>query len=137
VYSARLLANVATELHSVLRARTPMHGRLRDRIVALALITVAVDLVCGLLAFLFEHDQSQTQIKTFGSAIFWTTTQLLTVSSNLNNPISAPARILDVFMEIYAITVIGTLAAAIGAFLIRHGEQLDAATGPAHGQRLQ
>jgi hypothetical protein len=129
VYAIRVMANFAAEVRSVLAAGTPIHGRLRDRLAALALTTIGFDLVCGALGYLFEHDQAHSQIRTFGSAIFWTTTQLLTVSSNLSNPISAPARILDVVMEIYAITVIGTLAAAFGAFLIRRGDQLDAVAG--------
>jgi hypothetical protein len=41
--------------------------------------TAGVDLVCAILAFLFERHASETEIHTFGSAIFWTTTQLLTV----------------------------------------------------------
>ncbi len=127
MYALRVMANFGAEVRSVLGAGTPIHGRLRDRLVALALTTIGFDLVCGALAYLFEHGQANSQIHTFGSAIFWTTTQLLTVSSNLSNPISAPARILDVVMEIYAITVIGTLAAAFGAFLIKRGDQLDAA----------
>jgi hypothetical protein len=127
VYALRVMANFAAEVRSVLGAGTPIHGRLRDRLVALALTTIGFDLVCGALAYLFEQGQANSQIHTFGSAVFWTTTQLLTVSSNLSNPISAPARILDVVMEIYAITVIGTLAAAFGAFLIKRGDQLDAA----------
>jgi hypothetical protein len=49
----------------------------------------------------------------------------LTVSSQLKNPISVGGRILDVFMEIYAITVIATLAGAIGSFLQKRGEELD------------
>ena len=121
------MADFVAELHRVIRANTPIHRRLRDRLLALTITTVGIDLVCALLAYLFEHDQQQSQIRTFGSALFWTTTQLLTVSSSLNNPISAPARILDVVMELYAITVIATLAAAFGAFLIKRGEQLDAA----------
>jgi hypothetical protein len=56
-------------------------------------------------------------VKTLGSEAFWTTTQLLTVSSQIKYPISFGGRILDVFMEIYAITVIATLAGAIGSFL--------------------
>ena len=66
----------------------------------------------------------QTEIKTFGSALFWTTTQLLTVSSSIKNPISAGGRVLDVFMEIYAITVIATLAGAMGSFLQKRGEEI-------------
>ena len=57
--------------------------------------------------------------------MFWTTTQLLTVSSQVKNPISAGGRVLDVFMEIYAITVIATLAGGIGSFLQKRGVEMD------------
>jgi hypothetical protein len=33
-------------------------------------------------------------------------------------------------MEIYAITVIGSLAGSLGAFLVKRGEEIDAATKP-------
>src|SRR5947209_17762885 len=130
MYVLRVLGGLAREVRDVVRAGTPTHGRLRDRLVAFALATIGFDIVCGVLAFLFEHHQQQTQIESFGSALFWTTTQLLTVSSSLQNPISFAARVLDVVMEIYAITVIGSFAGALGAFLIKRGEELDAAAGP-------
>ena len=41
------------------------------------------------------------------------------------NPISTAGRTLDVVMEVYAITVIGSLAGALGAFLVKRGEELD------------
>ena len=131
MYLVRVLGEAATEVRDVLRAETPTHGRLRDRLVAVALVTVGVDVICAVLAFLFEHHQKQTQIKSLGSALFWTTTQMLTVSSNLQNPISFAGRVLDVVMEIYAITVIGSLAGALGAFLVKRGEELDAVGEPA------
>lgn len=127
MYLQRVLGETAGEVRDVLRARTPTHGRLRDRLTAIALATVGFDMVCAVLAFLFEHHQKQTQIESLGSALFWTTTQMLTVSSNIQNPISFPGRVLDVVMEIYAITVIGSLAGAFGAFLVNRGEELDAA----------
>ena len=86
--------------------------------------TIGVDLLCAIAAFLLERHAGQSEVKTFGSAAFWTTTQLLTVSSPLKNPISPGGRILDVFMEAYAITVIATLAGAIGAFLQKRGEEI-------------
>ncbi|MHB8532616.1 MAG: ion channel [Solirubrobacteraceae bacterium] len=86
--------------------------------------TVGVDLVCAAIAFLIERHSHETEIKTFGSALFWTTTQMLTVSSNIKNPISAGARVLDVFMEIWAISVIAALAGAMGTFLQKRGEEL-------------
>jgi hypothetical protein len=131
MYVARVLSDAGAEVRHVLRASTPTHGRLRDRLVAIAVATVGFDLICAVLAFLLEHDQKQTQIKTFGSALFWTTTQLLTVSSSVQNPISLLGRVLDVVMEIYAITVIASLAGALGAFLIKRGEEIDAAAKPA------
>jgi hypothetical protein len=45
------------------------------------------------------------------------------------NPISASGRILDVVMEVCAITVIGSLAGALGAFLVKRGDELDHAAG--------
>jgi|SRR6478736_826995 len=127
MYLLRVLGQTAAEVREVLRAGTPTHSRLRDRLVGIALATVGFDIVCGVLAFLFEHHEKQTQIESLGSALFWTTTQLLTVSSSIQNPISFPGRVLDVVMEIYAITVIGSLAGALGAFLVKRGEELDAA----------
>ena len=92
---------------------------------ALTLCTVGVDLICAILAFLLERHSQQTDIKTFGSAVFWTTTQLLTVSSQLKNPLSVGGRILDVFMEVYAIVVIATLAGALGSFLQKRAQEID------------
>src|SRR5579864_5570415 len=131
MYLLGVLRVAAGEVRDVLRARTPTHRRLRDRLVAIGLATVGFDVVCAFLAFLFEHHQKQTQIESLGSALFWTTTQLLTVSSSVQNPISFLGRVLDVVMEIYAITVIGALAGALGAFLIKRGEELDATPEPA------
>lgn len=127
MYFGRVLGETMREVRDVLRGSTPTHARLRDRLVGIALATIGVDLVCGVLALLFEHHQEQTQIVSLGSALFWTSTQLLTVSSSLQNPVSTPARILDVAMEIYAITVIATLAGALGAFLMKRGDELDQA----------
>ena len=90
----------------------------------ITIVTVGVDLVCAIMAFLLERHSQQTEIKTFGSAAFWTTTQLLTVSSQIKNPISTGGRVLDVFMEIWAITVVAALAGAFGSFLQKRGQEI-------------
>lgn len=130
MYLLRVLRESGGEVRDVLRASTPTHSRLRDRFVAIAVATVGFDLICGVLAFVFEHHLKQTQIESFGSALFWTTTQMLTVSSSFQNPISFPGRALDIVMEIYAITVIASLAGALGAFLLKRGEERDAKLRP-------
>lgn len=121
----RLMGSAAREFRDVLRAATTTHRRLRDQLMTVLVATAGIDLVCAVAAFLLERDAQQTEIKTFGSAAFWTTTQLLTVSSQFKNPISPGGRILDVFMEIYAITVIATLAGALGSFLQKRGQEID------------
>jgi hypothetical protein len=123
--SPRMLRSAAREIRDVVRAATPTHRRLRDSLLTVVTATVGVDLLCAVAAFLLERHSHQTEIKTLGSAVFWTTTQLLTVSSQLKNPISTGGRVLDVFMEIYAITVIATLAGAFGSFLQKRGQEID------------
>jgi hypothetical protein len=119
------LGSAARELRDVLRGATATHRRLRDVLVTIAVATAGVDVLCAIAGFLLERHAQQTEIRTIGSAVFWTTTQLLTVSSQIKNPITVGGRILDVFMEIYAITVIAGLAGAIGSFLQKRGQEID------------
>lgn len=126
VYPLNVLRATFAEVVNVLRASTRTHRRLRDRLVGIAMATAGIDLICAVLALVFERHQQHTQIMSFGSAMFWTSTQLLTVSSALQNPISPAGRILDIAMEIYAITVIASTAGALGAFLVKRAEELDA-----------
>jgi hypothetical protein len=121
----KVLASAAREVYRVARASTPTHRRLRDHLTAIAFATLGVDLVCGIAAFFLERSTPETEIKTLGSAFFWTSTQLLTVSSQIKNPISAGGRVLDIFLEIWAITMIATLAGAMGSFLQKRGEEID------------
>jgi hypothetical protein len=114
----------AQEIGNVLRAATPTHRRFREHLVTIMVATVAIDVISAGAAFVLERHAPQTEIKTLADALFWTTTQLLTVSSSLKNPISAGGRILDVVMEIYAITVVAALAGAFGSFLQRRGQDL-------------
>ena len=116
---------------NVARAVTPTHGHLRFRLTVLAVATVILDAVASLLIFAFERHAPGTEITDLGDAVFWTTTQLLTVSSQLPNPISTPARVLDVFLQAYAISVVGMLAGSFAAFFHRRGMERDPPEGPA------
>jgi hypothetical protein len=109
------------ELRAVARAETPTHLHLRERLGRVALATVGLDLLASVLIYLFERHQPRSEIHDLGDALFWTTTQLLTVSSQLPNPISTPARVLDVFLQLWAISVVAVLAGSFGAFFHRRG----------------
>jgi hypothetical protein len=84
--------------------------RFRSRIVRLVLVSLAVDLIAAVLAYLFERGSAHAFGSVWG-ALFWTTTQLLTVSSQLPNPDRTATKILDVALELYAIVVVTSLAA--------------------------
>jgi hypothetical protein len=90
---------------------------------ATALVTVAVDLIGSFLVYLFEHDASGTKIKTIGDSIFWTSAQLLTVSSQLPNPFSTGGRIVDIVLELYAIVVVASTAGLFAAFFHHRHEE--------------
>jgi hypothetical protein len=107
------------------RGDTPTHDHLRSRLIFIIVATVALDVVASVLIFSFERHADGTEITTFGDSLFWTSTQLLTVSSQLPNPISTPARILDVFLQAYAISVVAMLAGSFGAFFHRRGIERD------------
>jgi hypothetical protein len=109
----------------VARAATPTHEHLRSRLIFLFVATVLLDAVASMLIFAFERHATGTEIKTFGDSVFWTSTQLLTVSSQLPNPISTPARVLDVFLQAYAISAVAILAGSFGAFFHRRGMERD------------
>jgi len=125
------LARAVREIVAVARAETTTHRHLRERIVAMFALSVVVDLVCGLLSFLFERHAPGTDIKTIGSGLFFSSAQLLTVSSSMANPLTAAGRVLDVGMEAYAITVVAALAGSFGAFFHRRSAERERAEAAA------
>ena len=105
------------------RARTLTHEILRDRLLVVFLVTVVLDFACAWLALFLERDRTGSEITNYGDALFWTTVQLLTVSSQMPNPVTTGGRLLDVFLEAWAIIVVATLAGSFGAFFHRRGEE--------------
>ena len=110
----------------VVRGMTPAHRHLRSRLGALLVATVGLDLTASVVVYLSERHARGTGIHTLGDALFWTSTQLTTVSSQLPNPISTPARVLDVLLQAYAISVVAILAGSFGAFF--HGRGMATST---------
>jgi hypothetical protein len=98
--------------HEMLVARR----RFRSRIAILAAASVALDLVAAGIALASEHG-SPHAFATYWDALFWTTTQLLTVSSQLPNPEHSITKVLDVVLEAWAIIVVASLAATFSDLL--------------------
>lgn len=114
------------EVRGVIRAETPTHAHLRSRIATLTLAAVVADAVGSVLMLLADRHEPRSDITNIGDALFWTTSQLLTVSSQMTNPLSTWGRILDVGLELLAITLVTALAGSFGAFFLRRGHERDA-----------
>ena len=67
--------------------------------------------------YFFERHAHSTEVHGFGDAFFFSTVQILTVSSQLKNPVTTPGRVLDVVLEIWAVLVVAGSAGAFAAFL--------------------
>jgi hypothetical protein len=116
----------------VLGGRSHTHRILRSRLLFLLIGTLALDAVATVLMYLFEHDDPGSGFDDLGGALFWVSAQLTTVSSQMPNPVTTPGRALDLVLEVWAISVVATLAASLAAFFrARHVEHLSSPSGDA------
>ena len=118
-------SRVVHELKHIRRGTMPSHRHLRERLIMLIAVTVVLDALATVAIYFMERHAPGSEVRTIGSAAFWTTSQLLTVSSSLANPVSTGARILDVALEAYAIMFVASLAGVFGAFFVRRGLERD------------
>ena len=92
------------------------HRRLLARLLIALALTVAVDLLAALLAWDFESGVKGSEIHGYGDALFFTTVQLLSVSSSLKNPVTGAGKVLDVVLEAWAVFVVTAVAGSFAAF---------------------
>jgi hypothetical protein len=118
------MGHMVTELGRVIRGDTPPHRHLRARIAFLLLSTTVLDVVATVLMYLFEYDARGSGFTTIGGALFWVSAQLTTVSSQMPNPVTPAGRVLDIVLELWAISVVATAAGSFGAFF--HALHLEA-----------
>jgi voltage-gated potassium channel len=92
------------------------HRRLFSRLALVLIATAVIDLGATLAVYALERDAHGTDIHTLGQALFFTTVQLLTVSSQMKNPVTPLARVLDVALELWAVIVVAGSAGAVASF---------------------
>jgi hypothetical protein len=117
MYVARLLRDLGVELHHVFRGRTEVHRTFRERLAMAFLATALFDLVAAGLMCWLEQGKAHPGISSFFQSFFWVTTQLLTVSSQMQNPVTTAGRIVDMIAELWAITVVAAVVGSFAAFL--------------------
>jgi hypothetical protein len=92
------------------------HERLLGRLLLVVVLTACIDVLGTVAIYFAERNADGTEITTLGDALFFTTVQLLTVSSQLRNPFTTTGRIVDVFLELWAVVVVAGAAGAMAAF---------------------
>jgi len=92
------------------------HKVLVSRLLLVLTLTSCVDLAGTIAEYFLERGVKGGDIHSFGDALFFTTVQLLTVSSQIPNPLTAGGRIVDVALEIWAVIVVAGSAGAIASF---------------------
>jgi len=119
------LRRLGHEARAVARADTPTHLHLRNRLAAVFFASLVLDVVAAVAIYFLERGRAPNGIQTFGDALFWTSAQLLTVSSQMPNPLTAGGKVIDLFLEAWAITAVTAVAGSFGAFFHRRGLERD------------
>jgi hypothetical protein len=92
------------------------HRRVLARLLLVLLLTAAIDAIGSVAVYFLERHAAHGDIHTPGDALFFTTVQLLTVSSQIRNPLTTGGRIVDVLLELWAVVVVAGSAGAIASF---------------------
>ncbi|HEY6835094.1 MAG TPA: hypothetical protein VI142_01365 [Gaiellaceae bacterium] len=92
------------------------HRRLLARLLIALLLSVLVDFGGALLVWHYESGLKGSDIHGFGDALFFSTVQVLTVSSSVKNPLTGAGKVLDVLLEAWAVFVITAVAGSFAAF---------------------
>ena len=92
------------------------HRRLLSRLLLLVGATLVIDLAGTIANYYLERRARQTDIKSVFDAFFYTSVQLLTISSSLKNPITSGAKVVDLFLELWRVLAIAGSAGAMASF---------------------
>jgi len=92
------------------------HRRLVARLLLVFAVTVVLDVVGAVAMFLLERHARGTEVKSFWDAFFFSTVQLLTVSSQIKNPVTGWGRVVDVGLELWAVIAVAGSAGAVASF---------------------
>jgi hypothetical protein len=92
------------------------HRRLLARIAIALGATLVVALVGSLLTYHFERGVRGGDIHGFGDSAFFTAVQLLTISSQIKNPLTPGGRLVDIGLEAWSIFVVTAVAGSFASF---------------------
>ncbi len=91
---------------------------LAARLGFLVVITFAIALAGTVAVYFLERDAPDTEITTVWDAFYFTTVQLLKVSSSLRNPLSTGGRILNIMFEFWGVIFVAGMTGSVATFFL-------------------
>jgi hypothetical protein len=116
--------NAHQEVIAVARAKTPTHAHLRRRLLVIFAATAVMAVICTGIVYLTERHAKGTEIHDLFDAFIFSTSQLLTASS-VASPQTDFGKVLELFFDLWAISVVATLAGSFGAFFHQRSKEID------------
>ena len=101
---------------SRLFTREERHRRLLARVLLAFGLSLVVFAAGTVLIWMLESGQKGGDIHGFGDSAFFCAVQLLTVSSQIKNPLTSAGKIVDVGLEVWAIFVVTAVAGSFATF---------------------
>jgi hypothetical protein len=98
------------------RTPPPAHLKLRRRVLSALILVGIIDVIGSLLMWVVENDSRRGEIHNLWDSFFFTTVQLLTVSSQMRNPVTSGGRVIDIFLELTALFLVTGIAGAFASF---------------------
>ena len=111
-YAPRMIGEELSRLLTI----EERHRRLFARFVIAFGATLVVAVIGTLLIYHFELGVKGGDVHDLGDAVFFTVVQLLTVSSQIKNPLTTGGRIVDVALEAWSIFVVTAVAGSFASF---------------------
>jgi hypothetical protein len=109
---------------AVARGSSRTHTHLRRRLLIIFGATAVFAVICTLVVYITEHDAKGTEIHTLFDSFLFSTSQLLTGSS-VANPTTDLGKVLELVFDLWAITVVASLAGSFGAFFHARSKEMN------------
>jgi hypothetical protein len=120
----RPVRHAGREAIAVARGSSKTHYHLRRRLLIILGGTAVFAVFCTLVIYLTEHHAKGTEIHSLFDAFLFAASQLLTGSS-VANPSTDLGKILELVFDLWAITVVASLAGSFGAFFHARSKEMN------------
>jgi hypothetical protein len=94
------------------------HRRLLARVIIAVCLSLVVDILGATLIWSLESGVNGSSIHGFGDALFFSTVQIVTVSSSFANPVTHGGQVVDVILELLGIFVVTAIAGSFASFFL-------------------